>query len=104
MYDHMYSIHHFVFILIRVKQAPFQIKKRKREKACDHLFPIFFSSFFLSITFTSVKHMKRRQNVEVAIYISLYYIPALYTERIHHHQKMNHDMTQCVDASTSPKF
>lgn len=70
MYDHMYSIHHFVFILIRVKQAPFQIKKRKREKACNHLFPIFFSSFFLSITFTLVKHIKRRQNVEVTIYIS----------------------------------
>lgn len=69
MYDHMYSIHHFVFILIRVKQAPFQ-KKRKREKACNHLFPIFFSSFFLSITFTLVKHIKRRQNVEVTIYIS----------------------------------
>lgn len=112
MYNHICTqFTTFSFILIKAKK-PFSFdfnnkkrkRKRKREKACSCLFPIFFFHFFLSIIISNLlKHMKRRQNIEVHTYRN-YYIPALYTKNIHHHQKMIHDMTQCVGASTSPKF
>lgn len=72
----------FQFILIKAKK-PFSFdfnnkkrkRKRKREKACSCLFPIFFSRFFLSIIISNLlKHMKRRQNIEVHTYRNTTYL------------------------------
>lgn len=78
MYNHICTqFTTFSFILIKAKK-PFSFdfnnkkrkRKRKREKACSCLFPIFFSHFFLSIIISNLlKHMKRRQNIEVHIEI-----------------------------------
>lgn len=77
MYNHICTqFTTFSFILIKAKK-PFSFdfnnkkrkRKRKREKACSCLFPIFFSHFFLSIIISNLlKHMKRRQNIEVHTY------------------------------------
>lgn len=83
MYNHICTqFTTFSFILIKA-QKPFSFdfnnkkrkRKRKREKACSCLFPIFFSHFFLSIIISNLlKHMKRRQNIEVHTYRNTTYL------------------------------